>query len=235
MNVLTKDFEFLGDEKPPVVGSPDGSLWRSKVVGSTPTVRCENGLMKLALTSTSESQSALLYMGDQLPFDIDLLQRVEIFAKLSTASLHPAISVGFGLCSAHSADLDDIADVAMFRLMGDNDVLCETDDGVNDLSKDSGQVLSTTVKRFVIDFASGIQTLVPGPSSGGKGAVLFAVDDARGNLQAVARSQRFNMENYSSGLQLFAQIQKGEASSVLASGVSASLYIERFRVTRKVS
>jgi hypothetical protein len=232
MKILEREFTFLGDETPPVVGSPDGSLWRSKVVGTTPTVKSENGLMKLALTATEESQSALLYLGDQLSLDIDNLIQVDIYAKVSSASLSPAVSLAFGLIAAHSDDLDDVAYAAMFRCMGDNDVLVETDDGINDLSAATGQVIGTTSKRFTIDFANGIKTLVPGPSSGGKGCVLFNVDDIRNNLQAVARATRFNMENYAGGLQLFAQIQKGEASSV-AGSITGSLYIERIVVKYK--
>jgi hypothetical protein len=232
MKTLKHVLAFIGDEAPPVVGSPDGSLWRSKIVGTTPTVKSENGFMKLALTATAENQSALLYLGDQLPFDIDDIVRLDIWAKVSTASLDPSVSLGFGLISAHNADLDVVAAAAMFRCMGDNDVLAETDDGVNDMSAATGQVIGTTCKRFSIDFASGIKTIVPGPSSGGKGAVLFNVDDIRNNLQAVARGTRFNMENYASGLQLFAQIQKGEASSVVGS-ITDTLYIQRFELTIK--
>ena len=236
MNTMQKDFVFVGDENPPVVGSPDGSVWRSKTTktAGTPTVLTDNGFMVLSLDATLEDQVAVLYMGDELPFDLDNLLTLDIWAKLSTASLHAAISCAFGLISAHNDDLDLVAAAAMFRCYGSNAVVCETDDGTNDNDDvASGLNLATTVKRFTIDFASGIKAVVPPPSVGGKGNVLFSADDDRVNLRQVARATRFDMSNYNSGLQLFAQIQKGAASSVIAADVSASLSIQRYRVKWK--
>ncbi|MFO8015254.1 MAG: hypothetical protein R6X20_18385 [Phycisphaerae bacterium] len=234
-HVLDKEFIFIGDENPPGVGSADGSLWRSKITGSgPPTVLTDNGFMTLNLQGDLEDQVAVLYLGDELSFDIDLIQQVDFYLKLSTATLHAAISAAWGLCSAHNNDPDLMTALAAFRLYGCNNVVVETDDGVNNNDDvATGQVLSTSVKRFTIDFASGIKTVVPPPSVGGKANVLFSVDDARGNLQAVARTTRFDMSNYSSGLQLFAQIQKGAASSVIAESVAASMLLERIRVRYK--
>lgn len=236
MNTAIKNFWFLGDENPPVVGSADGSPWRKKLTktAGSPDVLTDNGFMVLSLDATLENQIATLYQGDELPFDIDNLLQLDIWAKLSTASLHAAISCAFGLISAHNNDLDLVAAAAMFRCYGSNAVVCETDDGTNNNDDvASGQTLKTTVKRFTIDFASGVKAVVPPPSVGGKANVLFSVDDDRSNLRQVARATRFDMSNYSSNLQLFAQIQKGAASSVIAADVSASLSIQRFRVKWK--
>jgi len=234
-HVLDREFVFLGDENPPVVGSADGSLWRSYISGSgPPTVRTENGFMVLALEATLESQIAELYFGDELSLDIDKIQQVDFYVKLSTATLHASASVAFGLCSARNDDLDLLSAMACFRLLGNNNVLLETDDGTNDNDDVSaGQTLGTSIKRFTIDFASGLKTVVPPPSVGGKSNVLFSADDSRGNLQQVARGTRFDMGNYSSGLQLFARIQKRSASSVVAAGVADKLSIERIRVRYK--
>lgn len=235
MHTLDKEFIFVGDENPPVVGSADGSMWRSKITGAgPPTVLTNDGFMELTLEATLEDQCAVLYLGDELPFDIDLLQQVDFYAKLDDATLHAAISVAFGVCSAHNNDPDLMAALAAFRLYGSNAVVVETDDSVNNNDDvATGQTLGTSIKRFTIDFASGIKTIVPPPSLGGKANVLFSIDDDRGNLQQVARTTRFDMSNYSSGLQLFAQIQKGAASSVIAESVTATLSIERIRVRYK--
>ena len=235
MNTAIKNFWFLGDENPPVVGAADGSAWRSKITktAGTPTVLTDNGFMVLSLDGTLEDQVATLYQ-DELPFDIDNLLQLDIWAKLSTASLHAAISCAFGLISAHNDDLDLVAAAAMFRCYGSNAVVVETDDGTNNNDDvASGQTLKTSVKRFTIDFASGVKAVVPPPSVGGKANVLFSADDDRFNLRQAARATRFDMSNYSSNLQLFAQIQKGAASSVIAADVSASLSIQRFRVKWK--
>lgn len=234
MHVLDKEFVFLGDANPPVVGSPDGSMWRSYISGSgPPTVLTNDGFMVLSLEGTLEDQVAALYWGDELSLDIDKIQQVDFYPKLS-GTLPASVDVAFGLCSARNNDPDLLAAMACFRMLGNNNVVVESDDGVNDNDDvATGQTLSTTVKRFTIDFASGLKTVLPPPSSGGKGSVLFSVDDANGNLRPVARATRFDMSNYSAGLQIFAQIQKGAASSVIAADVTASLSIERIRIRYK--
>jgi len=229
-------FRFLGHEHPPVAASPDGSLWRSKITGSgPPSVAAVDGFMRLTLLTTLENEVATLYMGDCLPFDIDDLLQVDFYLKLSTATLPPSASVAFGLCSAYNDDPDALAAHASFRLFGNNNVVCESDDGVNDNDDEAaGLTLGTGVKRFAIDFCSGIKTVVPPPSVGGKAHVLFAMDDDRFNLRPVCRSVRFDMSSYTSGLQIYAQIQKGAASSVVATGVTPNLQIQEVRVRRKL-
>jgi len=88
-------------------------------------------------------------------------------------------------------DIDLLQSIS-FRLIGSNAILCETDDSVND--KDdvaTGVSLSTTYKRFFIDF------------TGGKSNVKFLVDGQR-----VATSTVFDMSNFSTGLQPYIQLQK---------------------------
>ncbi|HUT14435.1 MAG TPA: hypothetical protein VMY42_28375 [Thermoguttaceae bacterium] len=236
-NVIDKTFLFDGDRVPPLVGAADGSPWRRAITGAAPpTVLENNGFMELNLTADLENQVAALYTGDELPYPICKIQQVDFWAKLSTASLHAAISVAFGLCTARNDDPDVLAAMACFRCIGNNNVLVESDDGVNDNDDvATGQVLGTSVKRFTIDMASGLRTVSPGPSLGGQANTLFAVDDPRFNLQAVARLTTFDMSNYTGNLQLFAQIQKGAASSVIAEDVLATLYLERIRVRYRVS
>jgi len=230
MRTLEKIYDFLGAADPPTAGSPNGTPFVEAVTNSA-TVSADAGYMKLALDTTLENQVATLYQDDELIFDIDNLLQVDIWAKLSSAALHAAVSFGFGLASARNADLDLLAAACLFRGYGSNAIVCESDDGTNDNDDvATGLTLGTTVKRFTIDFAAGVKTLVPPPSSGGKGNVLFSMDDANGNLRPVCRSTRFNMENYSSGLQLIAQIQKGAASSVIDTTPTGSLYIQKIRV-----
>jgi len=233
-DALTTDFLFVGDENPPVVASADGSVWRSYVSGNgSPSVKTENGFMKLDLDTTVEAQVAALYMGDELGFDIDDLLTVDFWLKC-TASLGAQVSLSFGMCSAFNADPDSMAAHASFRCYGNNLILCETDDGTNDNDDvAAGESLGATVKRFTIDFASGVRTVVPPPSAGGKGEVLFSCGNTQNVLRPVARLTRFDMSNYSSGLQPYAILQKGLASSVIAS-VEASLYIQRIRIRHRV-
>ncbi len=235
MNVLDRVITFQGAQDPPDYTTPDSGEWVQKTVGNgSPAVGVVNGFMLLAVDFTLESQLACLYQLDRLGYDIDDLQQVDFYAKLNAAALHASCSVAFGLISAQNNDPDAIAAAAIFRLIGSTAVVCETDDGTNDNDDvATGQTLGASVKRFTIDFASGIRSVVPGPSTGGKANVLFSMDDDRGNLRQVARLTTFDMSNYTGGLQLFAQIQKGAASSVLAEDVTAALFLERIRVRYK--
>lgn len=235
LNAAIQDYWFHGDQNPPLVGSPDGSFWRSYTVktGGTPTVLTDDGLMVLDLDTTDEAQTAALYAGNELGFDIDDLLQVDFWVKLSSATVDAQISAAFGMCSAINADPDSIAAGAWFRTYGSNLILCESDDGTNDNDDvATGQSLGTTIKRFTLDFASGITTVVPPPSAGGKGNVLFSCHSAQGVSVPVARNTRFDLSNYAGGLQPFAMISKGAASSA-AGSKEASLYVQRIRIKHK--
>lgn len=167
------------------------------------------GGYRMQFASTSEVENLCLYMGDVLPFDIDDLIAVE-FIVATAASLDAATSLAFGLASARNDAIDSIAEAALFRCIGDNNVVVETDDGTNNNDDVStGLTLGSDWKRFRIDFASRITTQEPpSTSSGRKSNVEFYVGNARGSLRRVADTTRFDMSNYSGGLQLFAQLQK---------------------------
>jgi len=108
-------------------------------------------------------------------------------------------------------------------------VVVETDDGTND--KDdiaTGVTLVAQFKRFAIDF-TGIQTREPPLTSlGGKGNVAFLAGNSYGQLRRVASGTLFDMSNYSSGLQLYFQIQKTsdnntDALTILEASVEVKL------------
>lgn len=227
MQMQEKTWTFLGQNTPPLANAPDSGEWRRAVTAANgaPTVAASNGAMTITLDSTAEVQNACLYLGDQLPFDIDQIKQVDFFAKLNTANLSANVSAAFGLCSARNDTIDSLAAHASFRAIGSNTVVVETDDGVNDLDdKATGQTLGTDYKRFTINLATGIQAMVPPPSAGGKACVLFDIDNADGHLRPVARATRFNMENYSGGLQIYAQLQKD------ANAATAVLSIKEIRI-----
>lgn len=157
----------------------------------TPTYVRNAGAAILTLASTSEVENVCLHHGDALSFDIDDLLTVEFRAKV-TATLDSATTVVMGVGSARADDPDAVAANAFFKLAGSNVVVCESDDGTTDNDdKSTGVSLSSTYKRFVIDF------------TGGKSNVKFYIDGVR-----VAASTTFDMSGYSSGLQPIFQIQK---------------------------
>jgi hypothetical protein len=68
------------------------------------------------LTSTSESQLAVLYHNDVLAFDVRTLKYIEFVALV--AGVDSVTTIVFGLASAHNATLDSIATNAWFRMQG---------------------------------------------------------------------------------------------------------------------
>lgn len=220
----TKLWSFRGANDPPAHGSRDGGDWAQRTVltAGTPTVLCGNDGMALTLDNTNEAQQAALYLADVLPFDIDELVSMQFVAKLDAAPAASVVVVA-GLAGAYNATEDSIAQNAWFRLQGSSALLCETDDGTtdkDDIAAD-GLTLTTSWRRFKIDFSAAPQTVAPpGISKAGKGNVQFHVGNADGMMQRVARGTLFDLSAYSGGLQPFFSIRKTAAT---ATGV---LYID---------
>lgn len=211
-------FRFNGAAVPPAVGAVTNGPWCSKKTGSCNVSQGNGGWMNLALDATSEVQNACLYQGDVLPYPVRKLLVVEFIAKL-TASLPAAVSAFFGVGSARNDDPGAIAQFAGFRAKGNNTIVAETDDTLNDNDDvATGVTLDTTPKRFQIAFQQEVTAVSPGQSKGGLGSVVFQASDALGNLRRVAAHKVFNMENATSDLQLILQIQKttGTATGTLS-------------------
>lgn len=163
----------------------------------TPTYVRNASNAVLTLTSTSEVQNVCLYHGDALSFDIDDLLSAEFRVKVSGCTSGTTIS--WGLASARNDDPAAMTALALFKMTGatsTTDVTVETDDNVTDTAPvSSATALSTTFKRFVIDFSN-------------KSDIKFFIDGVR-----VARSTTFTMAGYTSGLQPFIQIQKTSSAN----------------------
>jgi hypothetical protein len=219
MSVQTrrKVWDFRGAYSPPAVASRLGD-WCSKTTGSCTVKSVSGGSIDLALDATSEVQNACLYMGDILPFDIDDLIRVEFLAKLSTASLAAAVSGVLGLGTARSDTLDSVTNNCWFRFDGSNALLCETDDNTSTYDLDdkaTGFNLSTTYRRLIMDFSTGLKTQSPPSlSKGGTADVKFYVFNDKGALTQVAKTVNFDLSAFTSNLQLIAQIQKTSGTAV---------------------
>lgn len=211
--------QFRGEHTIPAAGSGNGPLGLVKADTSSsgsPTMKgVSGGGLALTLASTSEVENLCLYQGDVLPYDIDDLIRVEFVCKIS-ASLDSSVQAAWGVASARNDAIDSITEAALFRVVGDNNVVVETDDGTNNNDdKSTGETLAASYKRFAIDFATGIKTQSPPSLSlGGKGDVRFYMDNANGQLRRVASGTAFDMSNYAGNLQLFAQLQKTAGTEV---------------------
>lgn len=152
----------------------------------------------LTLASTSEVENVCLYHGDALSFDIDDLLSAEFRVKVTGCTTGTTIS--WGMASARNDTPASMTALALFTMTGatsTTDVTVETDDNVTDTAPvSSATALSTTFKRFVIDFSN-------------KSDIKFYIDGAR-----VARSTTFTMAGYTAGLQPFIQLQKAANTNV---------------------
>ena len=195
--------DFFGADTFTTAGQ--GSPWAIADTSSsgTPTYATVSpsatGEVALTLASTSEVENVCLSFGDKLCFDIDNIQRFE--ARVKVSSMTTGSELVFGLGSARNDTQDSVANNAWFKMVGATSttaLVVETDDGTNDYDdKATGATLSTTYKKFVIDF------------TGGKSNVKFYVDGVR-----VAASTTFDMSNATSSLQLIIQIQKAANTNV---------------------
>ena len=177
--------------------------------GSPTVAGLAGGGVRLAFDSQSEIQNLCLSFGDVLAFDIDEIIRFSIIAK-TVAALDSATSLAFGMASARNDAIDSIAEAALFRCIGNNDVVVESDDGTNNNDDvPTGLTLGTTWKRFELDFASRNTTQEPPSLSlGRKSNIEFYGANDNGSKRRVASGTRFDMSNYSGGLQPYIQLQK---------------------------
>lgn len=165
----------------PTVASVDGS---------------KNGEIALTFDSQAEAQNLCLYHGDHLNFDLASLLRASFRLKV-TATLDSTTSMAWGLTGDRNDAIDSIAQAAIFRIIGNNTVVVETDDGtVNNDDVATGQTVAATHKWFTIDFSQGLTD------------VRFYMGNASNRMQRVAAATTFDMSNYTGSLQPFFQAQK---------------------------
>lgn len=203
-------YDFRGALAIPTTADGGPFVKADTSAGGSPTVSgLAGGGVGLALDSTNEAQNLCIFMNDVLPFDIDDIISCEIIAK-TVASLDSATQLAFGLISARNDAIDSITEAAVFRCIGTNDVVVESDDGTNNNDDvATGLTLGATWKRFAINFAERNTTMEPpSVSLGRKSNIGFYGANDHGSSRRVASGTRFDMSNYSGGLQLFAQLQK---------------------------
>jgi hypothetical protein len=149
-----------------------------------------SGVARLLLESTSEVQNVCLSFGDKLCFPIT--DRLIFETRIKTvATLDSATSIAWGLTGDRNDAIDSVAQAMIFRVIGNNTLVCESDDGTTD--KDdvaTGLTLADTYKVFRVD-AQDVTN------------VKFSVNGTR-----VAKTTTFDMSAYSGCLQPFFQIQK---------------------------
>jgi len=226
-DALTLDYRWLGKHRPVADGATVNGPFTKKTTASsgTPTVQSNNGFMELTLEATSEVQNICLYWGDELGLDISKLLSFDVWCKLS-ASLPASVTASFGLGSARNDTVSSMTTYIAWQIAGNNNVKALSGDGTTTVSATaSGDTLSTTVRRFSMDFASGVLTQSqPSQSLGGKANIKLSCEDSQGLLRPRFPNTLFSLNalaNGLPGLQPFFQLQKTSSASV------ATLSIER--------
>lgn len=211
-------YDFRGHHLIPATASNVGTPFSkadTSSAGAPTMVGLEGGGVRLLLASTTEVENLCLYMGDILPFSLGEIISCDIVAK-TVATLDATTSIAFGLASERNDAIDTIAEGALFRCIGNNNVVVETDDGTNNNDDvATGLTLGASWKRFSINFAERVTTIEAPSVSKGRGSNIgFYGSNDHGSLRRVASGTRFDMSNYTGGLQLFAQIQKTSDDNV---------------------
>lgn len=150
------------------------------------------GELKIGFGSTTEVQNACLSFGDKLAFDIDLIRSFRARIKAGQATIDSASSFAIGLAGDRNDAIDSIAQHLLFRLIGTNEVMIETDDGTTDLDdKATGvDVDNSAWVDLYIDLSN-------------KADVKFYVGG-----QPVCTGTTFDVSGYSGALQPYIQAQK---------------------------
>jgi hypothetical protein len=178
--------------------------------GGTPTYLCltdDGGAFKALCDNTSEAQIVTLYQNDVLPYDLALIQSVDFVLKVS--GIDAVTQLVFGLASAQNDTPDSVTVNCWFKVAGadsTSNVVVETDDNTTDLDdKATGQTISSTYKKFTIDFSNGLSD------------VRFFIDGNR-----VASATTFSMASVAAGqnVQLFVQLQKASGTGIPAVQIS---------------
>lgn len=214
-----REFVDLFDRAQALTTTPGHNGWTVKDTSSagTPTYLCvteDGGAMKLTLAATSEEEIVTMYQNDVLPYDLAQLQFIEFVAKV--AGIDSVTTLVFGVADAQNDTEDSVATNAWFRMQGSastSNVVVETDDGTTDKDdKATGVTLSSTYKKFTIDFTNGLSD------------IRFYIDGAR-----VAASETFSLANVTSGQNVQPFVQLHKASGTGVPSISIALFRAQYK------
>jgi len=191
-DLIVFEDDFIGLDGALLKETGSLGIWEDVDVAgaSVAPVSNENGgAMKLDIEATSEAQDAVLYLGDQLNFDIDKLQYMEMRVKIVT----PGTGTVFvwGLAGNHNLDKDTIAQNAWFRVDAALAVDVESDDGTNNNDN------KTTAITLTTDVYAWFKIDISDPAS----VKFYIRTEGATTYTQVAAATTFDMSNYTAGLQ----------------------------------
>jgi hypothetical protein len=190
--VLDEDFNGPGHTTIPTQGSPaSGYAWVQRIVGTGPPTcsivsNYPGGLIRLALTSTSEAEEADLYANDMLNWDMTKSAIFECRVSNHVLPSAAAVEFVFGLQSAWVSGPDNASFYAQFQQSGSGAVNMRTKDGVQTLSYSTGVVMVVdTFHIFRIDATdpTNVRFFIDGAEVSTKGQLSFAATGASAILQ----------------------------------------------------
>ena len=155
--LLTEDFVGPGHTVP-AAGSPAvGYPWVKKIVGAAPPTVAKvasvaDGIMRCALTATSEKQDAALYLNDILDFDASKGVVLDCVAALSVLPSGAGAQMVLGFSSAWIDGPDNASFYIQFGCKANGAVSMRTKDGVTTNEVATGVTLVAGVKNvFRVD------------------------------------------------------------------------------------
>ena len=161
------------------------------------TSGAHGGIFALTIVATSEAEDAVLYAGDVLDFDLDLLKTFECRAAVTTPG--SGVTVVWGMADAHNLDKDTVNANTWFRIDGGS-MVCdvETDDNATDDDDNStGVTLVTgTFYVFKIDFTD-------------SSAVKFFIN----GVQVPDASTSYDMSGFTTEMQPYFSLDKASGTS----------------------
>jgi hypothetical protein len=188
----------------------NGYVIKDTSSAGTPTYVGSADGLKLTLAATDEAEVVTLYWGNVLGILPANIERIIFRDVKVSATLVDEVAIGLG--SAQNDTLDSFTTNCWFKLTGSNVIVCESDDGTNDVDdKATGLSLSTTALTLEIDFTTEIYSASKATSKGQQAA--FYVTDGNGVRRRVADQVAFNMANVATGVQPIIQIQKASGTT----------------------
>lgn len=204
----TRNFVDHFDRAQALTTTPGMNGWTIKDTSpaGTPTYLClteDGGAIKLLLDNTSEEQIVTMYQNDVLQYDLAQLQSIWFIAKVS--GVDAVTTICMGVASGTNDTEDSVTVNAWFKMDGSVSttlVVTETDDNTTDNDdKATSATLSSTYKKFEIDFTKGLAD------------VRFNIDGAR-----VTPGTTFDMSAVTSGqnVQPFVRLHKASGTGIPA-------------------
>jgi hypothetical protein len=186
------------------------------------------GYVTLGLAATSEAEAHRLSYG-AAAFRIADLQWAK-FRIACDADLPSATQIAFGLAGSPQDDPDNTAEGVWFKILADNTVVVESDDGTTDQDdKTTGMSAGLTFRTYFLNFRDGMfkKDIRLGGNEGGYKAILASIENSNGVLRDVARSTQFTLSAASGPLQPFVQIVKTSSTNW------AHLFVQEIEVAVK--